>query len=123
MAYYNNIPNLYPSAVPYGNNNQMNNGITWVQGEQAAKAYPVAAGQSILLLDSEASTFYIKSVDQSGMPGPLRIFDFVERKEDPQPKQEPIYITKEEFEEFKNNILSQLKTNNGYKPQYKKKEE
>ena len=41
MAYYNNIPNLYPSAVPYGNN-QMNNGITWVQGEQAAKAYPVA---------------------------------------------------------------------------------
>ena len=121
MAYYNNIPNLYPSAVPYGNN-QINNGITWVQGEQAANAYPVAAGQSLLLLDSESSTFYIKSVDQSGMPGPLRVFDFVERAADTQSKQETNYITKEEFEEFKNSIYSQLKSNN-YKPQYKKKEE
>lgn len=58
---------------------QTQSSITWVQGEEGAKAYLVAAGNSILLMDSEAPVFYIKSTDASGMPMPLRIFDFVER--------------------------------------------
>lgn len=58
---------------------QTQGGITWVQGEEGAKAYLVAAGNSVLLMDSEAPVFYIKSTDASGMPMPLRIFDFVER--------------------------------------------
>lgn len=53
--------------------------IIWVQGEEGAKAYMVAAGNSVLLMDSENSTFYIKSTDVSGMPQPLRIFDYTER--------------------------------------------
>nr|DAT00107.1 MAG TPA: hypothetical protein [Caudoviricetes sp.] len=53
--------------------------IIWVQGEEGAKAYMVAAGNSVLLMDSENSTFYIKSTDASGMPQPLRIFDYTER--------------------------------------------
>ena len=32
-----------------------------------------------MLMDSESNTFYIKSSDQSGMPMPLRIFDYAER--------------------------------------------
>ena len=35
--------------------------IIWVQGEEGAKAYMVAAGNSVLLMDSENSAFYIKS--------------------------------------------------------------
>ena len=31
------------------------------------------------VMDSESPVFYIKSTDASGMPMPLRIFDFVER--------------------------------------------
>lgn len=58
---------------------QTQSSITWVQGEEGAKAYLVAAGNSVLLMDSEAPVFYIKSTDASGMPMPLRIFDFVER--------------------------------------------
>lgn len=54
-------------------------GIVWVQGEEGAKAYMVAAGNSVLLMDSENSAFYIKSTDPSGMPQPLRIFDYTER--------------------------------------------
>lgn len=54
-------------------------GILWVQGEEAAKAYLVAAGNSVLLMDSEKQTFYLKSTDQSGMPLPLRVFDYAER--------------------------------------------
>jgi hypothetical protein len=93
MAYNNYFPQYYPSAVPMmqpqmpvnapqmpQNAPQSNsNGITWVQGESAAKSYPVGAGQSVLLMDSEESVMYIKSTDQSGMPLPLRIFDYTER--------------------------------------------
>ena len=48
------------------NNVHGNTGIVWVQGEAGAKAYPVAAGTSMLLMDSEAENFYIKSTDASG---------------------------------------------------------
>lgn len=79
------------------------NGINWVQGESGAKSYPIAPNQSILLMDSESNTFYLKSSDQSGMPMPLRIFDYTERVA--QPKNEPVnaqpapdYITRQEFE-------------------------
>lgn len=54
-------------------------GIIWVRGEEGAKAYLVAPGQSVQLFDTEGSTFYIASTDTSGMPLPLRIFDFTER--------------------------------------------
>ena len=53
--------------------------IIWVQGEEAAKSYLCAPGNSVLLMDSEKSSFYIKTVDASGMPQPLRIFDYSER--------------------------------------------
>lgn len=55
------------------------NPIVWVQGEAGAKSYLVGANQSVLLMDSESNSFYIKSTDASGMPAPLRIFDYTER--------------------------------------------
>jgi len=55
------------------------NGILWVQGEAGAKSWAVAPGKSVMLMDSESNTFYIKSSDNSGMPMPLRIFDYTER--------------------------------------------
>lgn len=42
--------------------------ITWVQGEVGARAYPVAAGSSVMLMDSDDKYFYIKSADNMGMP-------------------------------------------------------
>lgn len=79
------------------------NNINWVQGEAAARSFAVAPGQSVLLLDSDASVFYIKSSDASGMPLPLRIFDYTERTHQnvSQPQiqnTQPEYITREEFE-------------------------
>lgn len=82
------------------------NAINWVQGESAARAYAVAPNQSVMLMDSDASVFYIKSADASGMPLPLRIFDYTERTQQPvnepqiQPQQPTQnYITREEFEQ------------------------
>ncbi len=56
--------------------------IVWVQGEAGAKSYPVAPNTRLMLMDSEADVFYIKSADGSGMPLPLRTFDYVERTSD-----------------------------------------
>jgi hypothetical protein len=89
--------------------------IIWVQGEEGAKAYMVAAGNSVLLMDSENSTFYLKSSDQSGMPLPLRIFDYSERtqtaKTPVQAAQTPNveYVTRAEFDALaaKLNALTQ----------------
>ena len=61
------------------------------------------AGNSVLLMDSENSTFYIKSTDASGMPQPLRVFDYSERtasqKQPAQTAQKPKeeYVTRQEF--------------------------
>lgn len=57
---------------------QSNPGINWIDGIAAAKAYPVANGTSILLMDSNENSFYIKSADQSGMPS-VKVFDYTER--------------------------------------------
>lgn len=95
---------------------QQSSGVIWVQGEEGAKAYMVAPGNSVMLLDSEASAFYLKSTDQSGMPLPLRIFDYKERQTAPksQPVAQPTteYVTRAEFEA----AISALKEDNDAKP-------
>lgn len=58
---------------------QTNQGLLWVQGEAAARSYLVAPNTTVLLMDSETQAFYLKSTDNSGMPMPLRIFDYTER--------------------------------------------
>lgn len=79
--------------------------INWCQGEAAARAYLVAPNQSVMLMDSEQSVFYIKSADASGMPLPLRIFDYKERSTQNQQVDQPLaqpheeYITRHELEE------------------------
>ena len=56
-----------------------NQSIIWVQGEAGAKAYPVAAGQSVLLMDSEDAVLYVKSTDMTGRPLPMESYDLVKR--------------------------------------------
>lgn len=87
MAYNSYFPTGYTGYNPYQMQYQQpmqaaqpaQNGIQWVQGETGAKAFAIGAGQSVLLMDSESNVFYIKSTDNSGMPLPLRIFDYTER--------------------------------------------
>ena len=75
---------------------QSNNaGFVWVQGEAAAKAYPVAAGNSVLLMDSEAPVLDMKSTDVSGRPLPMETYDLVKRENvvASQPKQPQIDLS------------------------------
>lgn len=55
----------------------VNQGILWVQGEAGAKSYLVAPNTSVLLMDSENERFYIKTTDSAGMPT-LRTFEYKE---------------------------------------------
>lgn len=73
------LAQLRQAAYPQQQTSQQTAPIIWVQGEEAAKSYLCAPGNSVLLMDSEKSSFYIKTVDASGMPQPLRIFDYAER--------------------------------------------
>lgn len=113
---YNPYP-PYPYQQPLDNLGQLRmwqqqqaqSGINWVQGIDAAKAYIVAAGNSVLLLDSEAQRFYIKSTDASGMPQPLRIFDYTERggaSEPPPTAGEPAheYVERAELAELSERV-------------------
>ena len=79
------------------------NGFNWVQGEAAAKSWPVPPNSTVLLMDSEEQKFYLKTVDASGMPHPLRIFSFKEITGEK--KDSSSYVTREEFEAFRNELL------------------
>lgn len=101
-------PQFYPQGQQYAPSYQQNypqsypqsNGITWVTGIEGAKAYPVGAGNNALLMDSEESVFYIKSSDSSGMPMPLRVFDYVERTGEKKPEVDfSNFVTKQELAE------------------------
>lgn len=89
-------------------------GIVWVQGEAGAKAYPVAAGNSMLLMDSESEQFFIKTTDNSGMPMPLRTFTYKEvlnnAIETPKIKEidMSMYITRDELESRLNALKTPL---------------
>lgn len=59
---------------------QQNSGsIIWVQGEAGAKAYPVAPGNSVLLMDSENPYLYVKATDATGRPLPMETYELVKR--------------------------------------------
>ena len=98
MNYQPYIPQTYNNPVTTQNNNS---GLVWVQGEAGAKAYPVNAGNTCLLMDSESECFYLKTTDASGMPMPLRVFDYTERTVSANKPPEinlNNYVTREEFE-------------------------
>jgi hypothetical protein len=87
---------------------QQSSQIIWVSGEAGAKSYLVAPGNTVMLLDAENSVFYLKSADASGMPLPLRIFDYKERTTTAQQAFSGVvtgesvnldnFVTREEFE-------------------------
>lgn len=105
--YYPTQSNVYPTQQNVAPT-QQNVGIVWVQGEAGAKSYLVAAGQSVLLMDAESSTFYIKSTDASGMPMPLRVFDYKERTQNTHSNQVK-YVTHEELKQWTDDLMEKLK--------------
>lgn len=110
-GFYTGYPATYAplqTAVPQ---QSQSTGLIWVQGIEAAKAYPVAPGNTVQLWDSESPAVYLKAADQSGMPQ-LRAFDLVERVSAAPRAKEADYVTRQEFEELKKLICDRQEAEN-----------
>lgn len=108
---YQAFPQAQPS--PPQQNVNAGSGIVWVQGEAGAKSYLVAAGTSVLLMDSETNVFYIKTTDQSGVPLPLETYEY-HKRESASPRPFPAqdasqYVTREELDRRLSEIFPQQK--------------
>ena len=111
--------NAYQSN-PYSVQPINNTNIVWVKGMEAVNAYHVSPGQTISLWDMDEEIIYIKSVDNTGMLQPIRIFDYKERVVTPKGN----YITEERLNEILDEKLARLAQRNNYnnkKKYYRKK--
>ena len=89
---------------------QINQGLLWVSGEVGAKSYLVAPNSTVLLMDSDAQRFYLKSADGAGMPS-MRIFEYNEVLNIPQnsvigsnkgeKELDDKYVTRAEYDDLK----------------------
>ena len=91
------VPTPTPTQTPSSQ-------FVWVQGEAGAKSYPVAPGNRIALFDSENPVVYIKTVDLSGKPAEMEIFDLVKREPKPVEESPKVdftsFITREEISQI-----------------------
>lgn len=76
--------------------------VPWVNGEVGAQAYLIAPNSTVLLMDSDNPIFYIKTSDLSGK-ATIQAFKYEELRQSPQAAS-PMYVTREEFESFKQSI-------------------
>ena len=103
-------PTMFSSMNPmYGGQQNMQNTGSFmtvlVQGEAGANAYPVASGNTVMLMDFESNKFWLKS-NVNGIPQRLRSFSFMEEVQE-QPKQQTQTtptITREEFDGLSSNV-------------------
>lgn len=104
-------PNLNQNQQLYGNQvPQQNFGsfmTVLVQGEAGANAYPVASGNTVMLMDFESGKFWLKS-NVNGIPQRLRAFSFLEETQEqtPQAKQNIQSVSREEFDNLSRSVSS-----------------
>lgn len=106
------FPQQYPvqqPQIPIQQPRQDQNGLIWVQGEAGAKSWFVNPGATVLLMDSEAMRFYLKSADVNGVPA-MRTFEYSEVGA-PKPQEvvpSAQFVTVDEFNEFKTEVMAKL---------------
>lgn len=107
----NTTPGLQQPQMNFQPQNcQCDNRFMWIQGKEAAKAYPVAPDKTIFFLDDKESYAYLKKTDKDGKTTEFKTFQLIEEKE-PEPQLVPSndsYISKEEFSVFSKNIDTSL---------------
>ena len=105
---------------------QATQGIKWVDGEAEAKGTPIPAGVSqFAMWDINEPVIYIKTLNQMGMPNPMQKAHYkleqkeqsgnmnsgnMSRQESKEDKSE--YVTKDDFENMKNELKELLNQSN-----------
>ena len=85
-----------------------------VNGEQAARNYPVQRGRTIFLIDFNTRKFWIKSIKPNGLEDSCEGYTFIS---DTQPQQPQIqnqidfnnFVTREEFNALKTSLEELMK--------------
>ena len=75
-----------------------------VNGIDGAKAYQMPANSTVALFDSNEDVMYVKSTDGAGFPS-IRTFEFTEKVNAEVKSPDVEYISREEFEEFKKELM------------------
>ena len=75
-----------------------------VRGMDGAKQFPTQPNSRYALFDEDEDVFYVKVTDQNNYPISLKRFCFIE-EEEPDPNT-PQYVTMEEFNRFKEDVLN-----------------
>lgn len=86
---------------------QSQNTFAWIQGEEAARSYPVAPGNTIVLIEADKPIMYMKTTDLSGRPQPMQIrylvtkedYDKIQNGSNSSPNSND-YVTKATFEKY-----------------------
>lgn len=89
-----------PQAYQQQNNNVI---VVTVQGESGASMYPVAAGNTVLLIDFNLKKFWLKSTDINGLPSKFAAFDFTEVKPAVENDMSG-FVSRSEFDDLKKSI-------------------
>lgn len=98
---YYNQPMSNPPYVPQ---EHLQNLIR-VNGIEGAKAYQMSANSTVALFDTNEDIMYVKSTDGAGFPS-IRTFSFTEIKENTKVSQNTDYISRQEFEDFKKELMN-----------------
>lgn len=112
--YQDQLAQLRSQQVGFSPVAQPNGGLLWVQGEAGAKSYLMAPNSTVLLMDSEAQRFYLKTTDASGVPG-MRVFEYTEVVPNQQrPPEIPAdkFVTREEFDRFVQSLAPRTEVTN-----------
>lgn len=110
---------------------QQTQGMIWVDGEVGAKAYQMPAGwpvgTPIPLWDTNDQIIYLKSMNQMGMPNPLQKIHYTMEEHQQSGylpaasaisgDQHQNYVTRDDFDQFKNELREMLRGNQSGKGQ------
>ena len=84
---------------------QTNSQLIQVNGIESATAYPTTPNSTVALFDTNDDILYIKSTDASNFPT-IRKFRFKEESLEVQTQPSVQYVTLDEFNKFKEEILN-----------------
>lgn len=90
---------------PIVNNKPISPGIIKVNGLEGAKAFQIGFNEVAFLLNESENELYIKTTDSSGFPT-IKEFTIQEKTPDNKPNEVTNFVTKEEFENFRKEILN-----------------
>ena len=97
-------------AQPQVNNTVL---VVPVQGESGANIYPVAAGNTVFLIDFATKTFWIKATDVNGIPSRFEAYEFKNKVIPVQQTQANNFVSQAEFLELQNQMQQILASFNG----------